>query len=298
MAAGTEAAIPLPPRQSGLVRFARGLALLRESPVGMVGAGIVLAWALAAIFAPLLAPFDPNATILPFQRPGAIDPATGHTFWLGTDKIGRDILSRIIYGGRRVLIYGPIATAAAYVVGIAMGLAAGYFRGWWDAVLSRVSDIVLSFPIFVLYVIVISTYGASGLNIVLAIIFASAPGIMRIVRGLTLDLRNRDYVAAAQTRGEHPIYIMLVEILPNARGPLIVDACLRLGYVTITIGTLGFLGLGLPPPDPDWGGMVNENRALAPAFPHMIVYPCLAISSLVLGLNLLADGLREISIKD
>ncbi len=298
MAASTDLAEPVARRESGLVRTARAVALLRESPVGMIGAGIVLAWVLAAVFAPLLAPFDPNATILPFQRPGGVDPATGKTFWLGTDKIGRDILSRIIYGGRRVLIYGPIATACAYAVGILMGLAAGYFRGWWDAVLSRVSDIVLSFPIFVLYVIVISTFGASGLNIVLAIVLASAPGIMRIVRGLTLDLRNRDYVAAAQTRGESPLYIMFVEILPNARGPLIVDACLRLGYVTITIGTLGFLGLGLPPPDPDWGGMVNENRALAPAFPHMIVYPCLAISSLVLGLNLLADGLREISIRD
>lgn len=298
MAVSVETDEPVTLRQSGWMRVIKAIGLLRESPVGMIGAGIVLAWVLAAILAPFLAPFDPNATILPYQRPGAIDPASGMTFWFGTDKIGRDILSRIIYGGQRVLIYGPIATVAAYAVGIVMGLAAGYFRGWWDAVLSRVSDIVLSFPIFVLYVIVISTFGASGLNIVLAIIFASAPGIMRIVRGLTLDLRNRDYVAASQTRGESSLYIMFVEILPNARGPLIVDACLRLGYVTITIGTLGFLGLGLPPPDPDWGGMVNESRAVAQAFPHMIVFPCLAISSLVLGLNLLADGLREIAIRD
>lgn len=298
MAASTEAVATPVRRPSGALRAIRAIGLLRESPVGMIGVAIVVAWILVAAFAPLLAPFDPNATILPFQKPGAIDPGTGKTFWLGTDKIGRDILSRIIHGGRRVLIYGPIATACAYAVGIMTGLAAGYFRGWWDSVLSRASDVILSFPVFVLYVIVISTFGRSGLNIVLAIVFASAPGIMRIVRGLTLDLRNRDYVAAAQTRGEHPLYIMFVEILPNARGPLIVDACLRLGYVTITIGTLGFLGLGLPPPDPDWGGMVNEMRALAIAFPHMVVYPCLAISSLVLGLNLLADGLREISIRD
>jgi peptide/nickel transport system permease protein len=121
---------------------------------------------------------------------------------------------------------------------------------------------------------------------------------MRIVRGLVLDLRNREYVAAAQTRGEGAWYIMLVEILPNARGPLIVDACLRLGYVVITIGVLGFLGLGLPPPDPDWGGMINEARGVALAFPHMTVFPCLAISSLILGFNLLADGLREISLRD
>jgi ABC-type dipeptide/oligopeptide/nickel transport system permease subunit len=289
---------PLLARDSGFVRFLKGMALIRETPVGMVGAALVLFWVVLAIFASVLAPFEPNATILPFQKPGGVDPATGKTFWLGTDQIGRDILSRIIYGGQRVLIYAPLATFCAYAVGIAMGLAAGYLRGWYDEILSRISDIILSFPIIVLYVIVISTFGASGVNIVLAIIFASAPGIMRIVRGLTLDLRNRDYVAAAQTRGESSWYIMLVEILPNARGPLIVDACLRLGYVTITIGILGFLGLGLPPPDPDWGGMVNSSRAMFFAFPHMTIYPCIAISSLVLGLNLLADGLREISIKD
>jgi len=152
--------------------------------------------------------------------------------------------------------------------------------------------------VLVLYIIIIATYGASGINIIIAITFASSPGIMRIVRGLVLDLRNRDYVAAAQTRGETSWYIMLIEILPNARGPLIVDACLRLGYVIITIGVLGFLGLGLPPPDPDWGGMINEARAMALAFPHMTVIPCIAISSLILGFNLLADGLREISIRD
>ena len=194
-----------------------------------------------------------------------------------------------------MLIYAPLATGCAYVLGIAAGLAAGYYGGAVDAVLSRAGDVVLSFPVLVLYVIVIATIGASGLNIVLAITFASAPGIMRIVRGLTLDLRTRDYVAAAEIRGEPGWRIMLVEILPNARGPLIVDSCLRVGYVIITIGVLGFLGLGLPPPDPDWGGMISESRALALVFPHMTVFPCLAISSLVLGFNLLADGMREVS---
>ena len=204
----------------------------------------------------------------------------------------------IIFGSQTVLIYAPLATLSAYVVGVMMGLAAGYHRGWWDTVLSRLGDIILSFPVLVLYIIVIATFGASGFNIVIAITFASAPGIMRIVRGLVLDLRNRDYVAAAQTRGESGLYVMLVEILPNARGPLIVDACVRLGYVIITIGVLGFLGLGLPPPIPDWGGMVNESRSLAMAFPHMTIFPCIAISSLVLGFNLLADGLREVSLRD
>lgn len=279
------------------MRALKSFALLRESWVGMVGAFIVAFWIVMAIFAPWIAPYDPLELMQPFAKPGA-EWKGGGTFWLGTDSLGRDILSRIIWGSRTVLIYAPLATICAYTVGIVMGLLAGYRLGWWDTILSRISDIVLSFPVLVLYIIVIATIGASGINIVIAITFASAPGIMRIVRGLTLDLRNRDYVAAAQTRGESDWFIMLVEILPNARGPLIVDACLRLGYVVITIGILGFLGLGLPPPDPDWGGMVNESRSLAMAFPHMAVFPCIAISSLILGFNLLADGLREISLRD
>ena len=282
---------------NALVRTLKSFALLRESGVGMTGVAIVLFWTLIAIFAPLIATFDPNATIMPFAKPGALNPAGG-TFWLGTDHIGRDIFSRVVWGTRTVLIYAPLATFCAYVVGILMGLAAGYQRGWVDEVLSRIADIILSFPVLVLYILIITMFGSSGINIVLAITFASSPGIMRIVRGLVLDLRNRDYVAAAQTRGETAWYIMLIEILPNARGPLIVDACLRLGYVIITIGVLGFLGLGLPPPDPDWGGMINEARSMALAFPHMTLIPCIAISSLILGFNLLADGLREISLRD
>lgn len=292
----------LNPRESAVIRTLKSITLLRESWVGMFGAAIVLFWVLVAIFADVLAPLDPLATLVPMSPTGstAVLPGTSQevTFWLGTDHIGRDILSRIIYGTRTVLVWATVATVAAYAVGIMMGLAAGYFRGWWDSALSFTGDVILSFPVLVLYVLIITTIGASAWNIVFAVIFASAPGIMRIVRGLVLDLRTRDYVAAAQTRGESPMYIMLVEILPNARGPLIVDLCVRLGYVTITIGVLGFLGLGLPPPDPDWGGMINETRSMAMIFPYMTVYPCLAISSLVLGLNLLADGLREISLRD
>lgn len=276
----------------------RAVALLRESWIGMVGAALILFWVLVALFAPLLAPHDPLAILQPFAKPGTVHLKTGTTLWLGADNLGRDILSRIIWGSRTVLIYAPLATVCAYVVGILMGLAEGYHRGWWDTILSRIGDVILSFPVLVLYIIVIATFGASGLNIVIAITFASAPGIMRIVRGLVLDLRDRDYVAASQTRGESAFFIMLVEILPNARGPLIVDACVRLGYVIITIGVLGFLGLGPPPPDPDWGGMVNEGRGMAMVFPHMTIFPCAAISSLVLGFNLLADGLREISLRD
>ena len=293
----TDQAVSVPRRESPLLRVVKGVALIRESAVGMIGLALVFFWVMVAIFAPLIAPFPPNQPILPMALPGGEAP-TGGIFWLGTDHLGRDLLSRIIYGSRQVLLYAPLATLCAYLVGIPMGLAAGYRRGLTDDVLSFIANVILSFPVLVLYIIIIATIGASGSNIVIAVTFASAPGIMRIVRGLVLDLRNREYVFAAETRGEAPWRIMLIEILPNARGPLIVDACLRLGYVVITIGTLGFLGLGLPPPDPDWGGMVSETRQFAMFMPHMAIFPCIAISSLVLGFNLLADGLREVSLRD
>ena len=272
----------------------RRLSLLRESPVGMVGAFLVLFWIVVALFAPWLSPYDPNES----DYTALLDPTPSALHWLGTDHQGRDILARIIWGSRTVLIVAPIAVFSAYVVGSMMGLLAGYYRGWVDNLLIRISDIILSFPVIILYMIIIAVFGPSALNIILAVTFIASPQIARIVRGLTLELREQDFVAAAKMRGENPLYIMLVEILPNARGPLIVDACLRMGYTTITIGVLGFLGLGLPPPDPDWGGMIKDSYGMVSIYPHMPLIPCAAISSLVLGFNLLADGLREISMRD
>jgi peptide/nickel transport system permease protein len=322
-----ETTIVLPPRIGFLTRFWRKVALLRESKVGMIGAALVGFWVFCAIFAPLLSPFDPNNdNFTPVHAvPGAeiyVDagvivrgvpaPETCElveegeqagryycgTVWLGTDKNGRDILSRILWGAQRVLIYAPIATLCAYLVGIPMGLLAGYLRGRVDDILSFVANVILSFPVMVLYVLIIATMPKGGFTVIAAVVFASSPGVFRIVRGLTLDLRTREYVYAAETRGESIWYIILVEILPNARGPLIVDAMLRLGYVTITIGTLGFLGLGLPPPDADWGQMIASGREALQEHANVALFPCLAISSLVLGFNLLADGLREISLRD
>jgi peptide/nickel transport system permease protein len=259
--------------------------------VAMVGAALVLAWAAIAILAPVLAPFPPNA-----QDYGALaNPTPSAKHWLGTDHKGRDILSRLIWGGRVVLTVAPLAVACAYVAGCLLGTIAGYFGGWADALVSRLSDVMLSFPLIILYVIVIANIGPSAANIVLAVTLASAPGVGRIVRGLVLELKTQDYVAAANMRGESAVYIMVVEILPNCRGPLIVDACLRLGYTTINIGVLGFLGLGLPPPDPDWGGMIKETTAMITVWPHMALFPALAVVSLVLGFNLLADGLNEMA---
>lgn len=268
--------------------------LLRESPVGMVGAFLVLFWVVVAILAPVLAPHEPNAS----NMDALSDPTPSMVNWLGADMSGRDILSRIIWGSRTVLTVAPIAVLVAYMIGSLLGLLAGYYRGWVDTLINRIADIILSFPAIVLYIIVIMRFGPSAFNIVLAVIFIATPQIMRIVRGMTLELREREYVAAAKMRGESALYIMVAEILPNARGPLIVDACLRMGYTTIAIGVLGFLGLGLPPPDPDWGGMVKDSYALMSIYPHMALFPAFAITSLVVGFSLLADGMREISMRD
>ena len=295
MASTTVSQTPAAP--SRLESFLGALALLRESPIGMLGALILLFWVTMAILAPILPLHDPNQAIAPFQKIWATSPK-GDFFPLGTDHKGRDILSRLIWGSQRVLIWSTLATTVAYIVGMLMGVAAGYLGGWWDEVISFAANVLLSFPVMVLYIIIISNLGSSGLNIVLAVTFASAPGIMRIVRGLVLDLKTRDYIFAAQTRGESPWRIMLIELLPNARGPLIVDACLRLGYTVITIATLGFLGLGLPPPNPDWGQMIAEAVPVGVFAIHAMLIPALAVSSLLLGFNLLADGLREISLKD
>ena len=265
---------------------------LCESPLAMLGLALVLFWFALALLAPILPLLDPNTALDAFKLPLSASEG-GVTYWLGTDHKGRDILARVIFGGRQVLFWTVLASAVAYVFGIAMGLTAGYLGGWWDEAVSFIGNVFLSFPVMVLYIVIISYLGAGGLNIVFAVTFASAPGIMRIVRALTLDLKHRDYVAAAQTRGESALYIMFVEILLNARGPLMVDVCLRLGYTTITIAMLGYLGLGLPPPDPDWGKMIAETQPLGSFAGHMAVVPALAISSLVLGFNLLADGLRE-----
>ncbi len=267
---------------------------LPSSPVAMVGLGVVLFWGVLALLAPVLPIAPPNAQdYLAMAHSGS---SAKH--WLGVDPIGRDLLSRIIWGGRTVLVVAPLAVLVAYAVGCAMGLLAGYYRGWVDAVLSRAADVILSFPVVVLYVILIANIGPSAVNIVVAVVLASAPGIARIVRGLVLSLMHQEFVAAAYLRRETDVFVMLVELLPNCRGPLITDFCLRLGYTTITIGTLGFLGLGLPPPNPDWGGMVKQGTSMITVFPHMSLYPTFALVSLILGFNLLADGITEVSQAD
>jgi len=290
--------ILLPAVPAALILYAVAVWSWRESTVAIVGATLVFFWLILAVTAPYLPLVDPNKPVAPFVTP--FTEKNGVLYWLGTDTRGRDMLSRTIWGGQRVLVWGITATVVAYIVGSMLGLIAGYLGGWWDQIVSFVANVLLSFPVMVLFILILNYLGPSGFNIVIAVTFSSAPQIMRIVRGLALDVKSRDYIFAAQTRGESPLRIMVVELLPNVRGPLIVDACLRLGYTTVAITTLTFLGLGLQPPDPDWGLMIKEasTTALVWKFSYMLLIPALSVSSLILGFNLMADGLREMSMRD
>lgn len=292
----------LPAIPASLLLYAVCMVRWRESRIALLGGTLVFFWVIVAVTVPYLPLIDPNKPIKGFLAPGTFAEGTSVgdvTFWLGTDLKGRDMLSRVLWGCQRVLVWGVVATSAAYIVGALFGLIAGYIGGLWDEIISFVSNVLLSFPVMVLFILILNYLGASGFNIVIAVTFASAPAIMRIVRGLTLDNKTRDYIYAAQTRGEHPFRIMVVELLPNVRGPIIVDACLRLGYTTVAITTLTFLGLGLQPPDPDWGLMIKEaSNLLVWKFSYMLMIPALAVSSLILGFNLMADGLREMSLRD
>jgi len=350
--------------------FRRKLGLfghILETGPGLAGLLLVGFWLFTAIFAKWIMLFDPLGQIADMKDalPGAIEPASGHPYLFGGDKLARDVFGRVVAGSRIVLVIAPLATLLALSVGIALGLPAGYLGGRIDAFLSFLANLVLAFPIILLFyllvspgiletpipyalaaifflfpivllfVLVYSGYktrprqlaillasislvggwlfatfvfdadplgiirvSPSTLNIFIAVALASGPGIFRIVRGLTLDIKSREYVFAAQTRGETPWYIMLWEILPNARGPLIVDSCLRIGYTTILLGALGYFGLGMPPESPDWGTMIKESSRFMRLFVHPALPPALAMTSFVFGLNLLADALREQSLRD
>jgi peptide/nickel transport system permease protein len=281
------------------------LSILWSSKIAVVGLCIILFWVFAAIFAPVVTRYDPNEEDAQARSEG---PTLAHP--LGTDHKGRDLWSRLAYGGQIVLVKWPITenfwipggvaiwgVLLSVLIGATLGLIAGYFAGTTDDIVMRGLDAMMAFPTILLYLIIIAAVGASATNVVIAITIAGIPGIARLVRGLTLDIRTRDYVAAAQTRGESAWRMMYVEILPNARGPVMIDAMLRVGYAIFSLGTLGFLGLGLPPPNPDWGGMVQAGHEHIFSNPWAVIWPTLAISSLVVGLSLLADGLREESLR-
>ncbi len=283
-------------------KIGNALAILFASKTATIGLILVLFWVTVAIFAPVFTGYGPAEQDWKNPNQG---PSRAH--FLGTDELGRDLWARLVYGARVVLVVLPVSekvwlpggtavwgVIASLFFGATLGLLSGYKGGWIDEITMRLLDAMMSIPVILLYLIIVAAIGASAVNVVIAIAIVGTPGVARLVRGLTLDIRTRDYVRAAETRGEGILNIMFVEIMPNAKGPIIIDAMLRMGYAIFAMGTLGFLGLGLPPPSPDWGSMVAKGREfILSGSPWASLWPSLAIASLVVGLNLLADGLRE-----
>ncbi|MGQ0602220.1 MAG: ABC transporter permease [Anaerolineales bacterium] len=300
---------PSPSRPSVWSRVRAGWGTFAKSRTALAGLALVMFWVIIALFAddciiqprcwtqeknfettPWLARYSPTQQFS--DAPPLQGPSAAH--WLGTDRNLRDIWARLAQGSRIILTLAPLAVVVALLIGGTLGVVAGYYGGLVDEVIMRILDALLAFPSILLYLVIIAALGPNAFNIVLASTVAGTPGIARLVRSLTLDIKTRDYVAAAQTRGESAWYIMFREILPNATGPILVDAMLRIGYAVFAIGTLGFLGLGLPPPSPDWGSIVNTGRQFIQAgHPWGALSGSLATAMLVVGFNLMADGLNE-----
>lgn len=268
-----------------------GSALVRRlirNPAFVVGAAVVGFWVLAAVEWRALVPYDPFAI-----NPAHTLAPPGAAHWFGTDDLGRDVWSRVLAGAAPVLVVAPTATLLSLAGGTTLGLLAGYHRGLVDDVLMRIVDAVMSLPAIIPATLVLALVGRSSTNVMLAIAVLFTPLVARTVRAAVLAERERDYVDAARLRGDRGLYIMFFEILPNVASPVIVEGTVRVGYAVFTAGTLSFLQLGIQPPSPDWGLTVAVERAFVQIAPWAVLAPAIALATLVVGLNLAADGLRR-----
>jgi ABC-type dipeptide/oligopeptide/nickel transport system permease subunit len=253
-----------------------------------IGATLLSVFVAIAILGPLIAPYDPLAQdLLAMLEP----PSAAH--WLGVDEIGRDILSRLIVGTRTTLLIALLSVGIAGVLGVALGLVSGYFGGLTDRVVTALMDLLLTIPSIVLAIAIVAAVGASATGLTAAITVSFVPPLSRLVRGRVMELREEDYISAARTIGMSRARILVRHLLPNAVSVIVIELSLLAGQAVLVASALGFLGLGVQPPDPEWGAMLGTSREYLNVAPHLVVAPGIAISLLVFAFNALGDGLRD-----
>lgn len=281
MSAATAIALPLRNRS-------RAWKKLRANRPALLGAVVVIAFVLLALLAPVLPIADPAATDW-----GKIRLAPSLQHWLGTDEIGRDIFSRMVWGARASLLAGVVSVAIAVVIGVPFGLIAGYFGGWTDSIIARVTDALLAMPFLILAIALAAFLGPSLTNAMIAIGLSAVPIFIRLTRGQVLSVKTEDYVEGARAIGLGHIAIMVFYILPNVIPPIVVQATLTVATAIIAEASLSFLGLGQQPPSPSWGSMLNTAKNFLSQAPWMAIWPGAAIFLVVMGFNLMGDGLRD-----
>ena len=268
-------------------RRAELVSAVLHSKTFLIGLGIVVFWLVSALTWRWVVS-DPQAV-----DPAATLAAPSGDHWFGTDNLGRDVFARVIAGAAPVLTIAPLATLLGLFGGITIGLVTGYYRGWIDDVFSRIVDALLAFPLIIMAVLVLASLGRETRNVILVIGIIFTPLIARTVRSAVLIEREREYVSAARLRGERGPRIMVIEILPNITGPIMVEGTIRLGYAIFAATTLAFLGLEIQDPSPDWGLAIANGRAYLQVAWWMVLFPATALATLVVGVNLVADGLRR-----
>jgi ABC-type dipeptide/oligopeptide/nickel transport system permease subunit len=261
---------------------------LRRSRSAVVGLGVLAVFAACAVLAPWLAPYDPYAADL---ENSLKPPSARH--WLGTDELGRDLLSRILYGARLSMVIGSIAVAIGVLLGVPLGLLSGYLGGWFDLLVQRAIDVLLAFPSTVLAILLVTILGVGLVNVMIAVGIVSVPTYTRLVRGQVLSLKEQEFVDAARALGAGNLRIIFRHVLPNTLAVLIVQTTLQVASAILSAAALGFLGLGVQQPTAEWGAMLSTARQHIQLAPHTLLFPGLAIMLTVLGFNLFGDGLRD-----
>lgn len=295
-----------------LRRLSATLNGLRRSPTGLIGLAIVGFYVILAVFGPILAPFEFDQRVSEGFDVLRLPPSG--EYWFGTDTFGRDVFSRVVIGSRSIIVLAFAASGLGVFFGTVVGLVSGWYGRWVDEVLMRIMDVFMSFPAVLLALLLIpalepqmergfeliglgDTWFTDQIRI-MALIFGISivfmPRVARVVRSTVLEVKTNEFIDAARARGESSRYIMTQEILPNATGPIVVEASIRISYAILLSATLGYLGLGLEPPSPDWGLQVAQAQERIQSEPWMLLFPAAAIASLVVGVNLLSDGLREV----